>query len=121
MILLYQTPFHSLSIRLVASKITLDQTFGRNALIAGDAIPWLRDLDATECHLKDRRGSWDWKQLARLLHRAQIFDRALQHSLAVSGDDDDDDKRRKRSSEDAHRERARFRRPHERCTAGTEE
>ena len=66
----------------LASKVSLDQMFWRNGLIAGGLVPWLWDLDVKECHAKDRSGSWDWKQLAQTLRRAKIFESALKESVA---------------------------------------
>ena len=66
----------------LALKVSLDQTFWRNGLITGDLVPWLWDLDVNECHVKDRSGSWDWKQLAQTLRQAKIFESALKESVA---------------------------------------
>lgn len=59
--------------KCLASKVSLDQMFWRNGLIAGDLVPWLWDLDVKECHVKDRSGSWDWKQLAQTLPPSKDF------------------------------------------------
>ena len=66
----------------LASKVSLDQIFWRDELIAGDLVPWLWDLDVKECHAQDRNGSWDWKQLAQTLRQAKIFESALKESAA---------------------------------------
>ena len=66
----------------LASKVPLDQAFWRDRLIAGDLVSWLWDLDANECHAKDRSGSWDWKQLAQTLRQAKVFESALKESVA---------------------------------------
>ena len=68
--------------KCLAAKVSLDQMFWRNGLIAGDLVPWLWDLDVNECHVKDRSGSWDWKQLAQTLRQAKIFESALKESVA---------------------------------------
>ena len=73
--------------KILASKVSLDQTFWRNGLIAGDLVSWLWDLDVNECHVKDRSGSWDWKQLAQVLHQAKVFESALKESVAGAGAD----------------------------------
>ena len=66
----------------LASKISLDQMFWRDGLIAGDLVPWLWDLDVKEFHARDRSGRWDWKQLAQTLRQAKIFESALRESAA---------------------------------------
>lgn len=66
----------------LASKVSLDQIFWRDGLIAGDLVSWLWDLDIQECHAKDRSGSWDWKQLAQTLRQAKVFESALKESVA---------------------------------------
>ena len=66
----------------LASKLSLDQMFWRDGLIAGDLVPWLWDLDVKECHAKDRSGNWGWKQLAQTLRQAKIFESALKESVA---------------------------------------
>ena len=66
----------------LATKVSLDQMFWRDELIAGDLVPWLWDLDVKECHAKDRSGSWDWKQLAQTLRQAKVFESALKESVA---------------------------------------
>ena len=67
--------------KALASKVSLDQKFWRNALITGDLVPWLWDLDVNECHTKDRSGNWDWKRLAQMLRHAKIFESALKQSM----------------------------------------
>ena len=66
----------------LASKVSIDQMFWRDGLIAGDLVSWLWDLEVKECHAKDRSGKWDWKQLAQTLRQAKVFESALKESVA---------------------------------------
>jgi hypothetical protein len=68
----------------LASKIPLDQRFFREQLLAGNIVPYIRDLDAQACGNvqqrtpkgKDADEYWDWRQLARDLSDAKgVVDR----------------------------------------------
>ncbi|KAI9820470.1 MAG: hypothetical protein M1826_000907 [Phylliscum demangeonii] len=55
----------------------LTQRWWRNALIAGDAVGYLWDLDPAQCRAKDAMAAgqpWDWRALARQLAARDCFD-----------------------------------------------
>lgn len=59
--------------KTLAIRLPLDQQFWREALISGELISWLWDLDRDECRAVDRlrneksRRKWDWRRLVLTL------------------------------------------------------
>ena len=76
------------SSKILASKISINQSFWRHSLVSSDLVDYLWDLDLRECHQKDKAGSWDWKALAQKLKKAEVFKPALVASLASSENDE---------------------------------
>lgn len=70
--------------RSLANRLPLPPSFWRDALIAGDLVSFLWDLDGAACRRHDRASpsQSDWRSLARGLRAHRFVQAALRQSLA---------------------------------------